>query len=57
MYVPIKLKKMTVTEMCNVIKNEMLVKLEQQKQEFIKAYIKTYGEYPECYADEENKGE
>jgi hypothetical protein len=48
---------MTVTETCDVIKNEMLAKLEQQKQEFIEAYIKTYGEYPKCYADEENKGE
>ena len=55
-YESIKLKTMTVTETCNVIKNEMLAKLEQQKQEFIEAYIKTYGEYPKCYADEENKG-
>jgi hypothetical protein len=47
---------MTVTERCNEIKDEMLAKLEQQKQEFIKAYIKTYGEYPKCYADEEKKG-
>lgn len=52
----IKLKTMTVTETCNVFKNEMLAKLEQQKQEFIEAYIKTYGEYPKCYANEETKG-
>jgi hypothetical protein len=33
----------------------MLAKLEEQKQEFIKAYIKTYGEYPKCYAHEQGK--
>lgn len=55
-YIEFKSKTMNVTERCNTIKDEMLAKLEQQKQEFIKAYIKTYGEYPKCYADEEKKG-
>lgn len=45
-------KEKTVTEMCEEIKAEMLAKLEQQKQEFIKAYIKTYGEMPKCYAND-----
>lgn len=45
-------KEKTVTEMCEEFKAEMLAKLEQQKQDFIKAYIKTYGEYPKCYADD-----
>ena len=48
-------KELTVTEMCEQFKREMLVKLEKQKQEFIKAYIKTYGEYPKCYAHEQGK--
>ncbi len=26
-----------------------------QKQEFIKAYIKTYGEYPKCYVNDKGK--
>jgi hypothetical protein len=34
-------------------KEMMLAKLEKQKQEFIDAYTKTYGEHPECYAQEE----
>ena len=33
----------------------MLAKLEKQKQEFIKAYIKTYGEYPKCYVNDKGK--
>ncbi len=28
---------------------EMMAKLAQQKQDFIKGYINTYGEYPKCY--------
>jgi hypothetical protein len=36
-------------------KEDWIAKLEKQKQDFIKAYIKTYGEYPKCYAHE-NKG-
>jgi hypothetical protein len=48
-------KELTVTEMCEQFKREMLVKLEKQKQEFIKGYIKTYGEYPKCYAHEQGK--
>jgi|688.fasta_scaffold563079_2 hypothetical protein len=46
-------KEETVTEMCNRFKEEMMLKLEQQKQDFIKAYMKTYGEMPACYADEQ----
>jgi predicted NodU family carbamoyl transferase len=34
-------------------KEMMLAQLEKQKQEFIDEHIKTYGEYPECYAQEE----
>jgi hypothetical protein len=55
---PLKLNKMenkkeeTVTEMCNRFKEEMMLKLEQQKQAYIIAYQKTYGEMPKCYADE-----
>jgi hypothetical protein len=44
-------KEETVTEMCNRFKAEMLIKLEQQKQDFIIAYQKTYGEMPKCYAE------
>jgi hypothetical protein len=43
-------KEETVTEMCNSFKAEMLIKLEQQKQDFIIAYTKTYGEPPKCYS-------
>jgi hypothetical protein len=45
-------KEETVTEMCNRFKEEMMLKLEQQKQAYIIAYQKTYGEMPKCYADE-----
>ena len=45
-------KEKTVTEMCEEIKAEMLAKLEQQKQDFINAYINTYGEMPKCYAND-----
>lgn len=48
-------KELTVTQICDAFKIEMLAKLEKQKQEFIEAYIKTYGEYPKCYADEQGK--
>lgn len=48
-------KELTVTQICDAFKIEMLAKLEKQKQEFIKAYIKTYGEYPKCYVDEKGK--
>jgi hypothetical protein len=34
-------------------KEMMLAQLEKQKQEFIDEHIKTYGEYPKCYAQEE----
>jgi hypothetical protein len=46
-----KIKAMTTEEW----KEEWIAMLEKQKQEFIDAYIKTYGEYPECYAQEEGK--
>jgi hypothetical protein len=48
-------KEKTVTQMCEEFKAEMLVKLEQQKQDFIKAYMKTYGEMPKCYSNESIK--
>jgi hypothetical protein len=47
----INLKAMTTEEW----KEMMLAKLEKQKQEFIDGYIKTYGEYPECYAHEQGE--
>ena len=45
-------KEITVAERCEQIKQEMFAKLEQQKQDFIKAYTKTYGEVPKCYSNE-----
>ena len=45
-------KELTVTQMCEQFKEEMLAKLEKQKQAYIIAYQKTYGEMPKCYTND-----
>jgi hypothetical protein len=50
-------KELTVTERCEQFRDKMFAKLELQKQEYVKAYLKTYGEYPPSYVKElETKG-
>jgi hypothetical protein len=51
-------KELTVTEMCEQFRDKMFAKLELQKQEYIKAYLKTYGKYPQSYVKKlKTKGE
>jgi|TARA_R110000868_G_scaffold230158_2_gene483304 hypothetical protein len=51
-------KELTVTEMCEQIRDKMFAMLELQEQEYIKAYFKTYGKYPSFYLKKlKTKGE
>jgi hypothetical protein len=51
-------KELTVTEMCEQFRDKMFALLELQEQEYVKAYLKTYGEYPPSYLKKlETKGE